>query len=189
MASVLIFFVTSLAVGALAQDTTPAGPTQPGTTSSCNKWYTVKSGDSCFAVEQTFGITHAQFIAWNPAVSDDCLTNFWPNDAYCVGVDNTVETSPTSMSRISTSIQSITSSASSMSSLASTTSDVNTTYSIRNAITSYNLSTPTIDRSWPPTRTQTGQPSYCNKWYLVEGGDTCEIVYRKFASSISMDEL
>ncbi|KAH7175194.1 LysM domain-containing protein [Dactylonectria macrodidyma] len=34
----------------------------------------------------------AQFFAWNPAVSEDCLTNFWLGSAYCVGVSS----SPTS---------------------------------------------------------------------------------------------
>ncbi|KAL5345197.1 hypothetical protein ACLOAV_009566 [Pseudogymnoascus australis] len=32
------------------------------------------------------GISLAQFLAWNPAVSSDCLTNYWLGEAYCVGV-------------------------------------------------------------------------------------------------------
>jgi hypothetical protein len=193
----LIFFLLSLAAGTFAQDTTPSGPTQPGTIPTCNKWYTVKSGDGCYSVETAFTITHAQFIAWNPAVSNDCLTNFWLGYAYCIGVGSVVTTSSspiavTSTSRASTS--SLVSSGGSTTSTATssiriTTTSVNATYSIRNPITSYNLSTPTTDRTWPPTKTQVGQPSYCNKWYLAEGGDTCELVYRKFGSSMSKVEL
>jgi hypothetical protein len=195
--SKLLFFLLSLAAGAFAQDTTPAGPTQPGTIATCNKWYTVKSGDGCYSVETAFAITHAQFIAWNPAVSNDCLTNFWLGYAYCIGVGSVVTTSSfpiavTSTSGASTS--SLVSSGGSTSSTAAsstriTTTSVNATYSIRNPITSYNLSTPTTDRTWPPTKTQVGQPSYCNKWYLAEGGDTCELVYRKFGSLMSKVEL
>jgi LysM domain len=199
--SKLLFFLLSLAVGTFAQGTTPSGPTQPGTTPTCNKWYTVKSGDGCYSVETAFGITHAQFISWNPSVSNDCLTNFWLGYAYCIGVGSVVTPSPSSIAVTSTSRTSISSRAStsnlaSTSSLASsrsstiiTTASVNATYSIRNPITSYNLSTPTTDRTWPPTKTQVGQPSYCNKWYLVEGGDTCELVYRKFGSTMSKEEL
>jgi hypothetical protein len=32
------------------------------------------------------GITLDQFYSWNPAVSKDCVTNFWLGQAYCVGV-------------------------------------------------------------------------------------------------------
>jgi hypothetical protein len=191
----------SLAVGAFAQDTTPSGPTQPGTAPNCNKWYTVKSGDGCYSVETAFAITHANFIAWNSAVSNDCLTNFWLGYAYCVGVGSVVPSSSssiavTSTSRASTSSPAGTSIPGSTSSLAGSRSStittaptINATYSVRNPITSYNLSTPTTDRTWPPTKTQVGQRSYCNKWYLVEGGDTCEIVYRKFGTSMSRQEL
>lgn len=34
----------------------------------------------------------AQFFQWNPAVSEDCLTNFWLGQAYCVGVSATTGT-------------------------------------------------------------------------------------------------
>jgi LysM repeat protein len=84
-----VFLILLNATAASAQKTaktTPDKPTQTGTISTCNKWYDVVSGDSCGTVEQAFGITHAQFIAWNPAVSQDCTQNFWVSEAYCVGV-------------------------------------------------------------------------------------------------------
>lgn len=200
----------ALAIGALAQETRPSGPTQPGTASNCQSWYTIKSGDSCYSVETAFGITHAQFLKWNPAVSKDCLTNFWPKYSYCVGVSSMTtmpltsrksssssitktsgttkksSTSPVTKGSVSSSHSSVTSS---VRPHTSTTSSASTTYSIRNPITSRNLSTPTIDRTWPPKKTQAGQPPYCNKWYLVEGDDTCDTISRKFGSSVSGDEL
>ena len=183
MVAFLQLLFLSLAIGALGQDTTPSGPTQPGTASNCNKWYTVKAGDGCYSVETAFGITHTQFIDWNPAVSNDCTTNFWAGYSYCIGVGSVITSS--SFSTTGTTTTPVTNSSSPI----TTTASVNATYSIRNPITSYTLSTPTTDRTWPPTKTQAGQPSYCNKWYLVGAGDTCEIVYRKFGTSMSRENL
>jgi len=45
-------------------------PTTTGT--ACKQNYTIKSGDFCFSVWQQFGITEAQFRAWNPTVNTNC---------------------------------------------------------------------------------------------------------------------
>lgn len=45
--------------------TTADEPTQSGIATNCNKFYDVVSGDNCGTVETAFGITHAQFLAWN----------------------------------------------------------------------------------------------------------------------------
>ncbi|KAI3543610.1 LysM domain-containing protein [Colletotrichum filicis] len=73
-----------------------AGPTPPAAThdgqpANCNKWHVVTGGD-CSTVEAEYGLTHAQFLALNPAVSEDCLTNFWGGYAYCVGTSDSVTT-------------------------------------------------------------------------------------------------
>ncbi|KAI3331384.1 hypothetical protein F4824DRAFT_294880 [Ustulina deusta] len=68
----------------------PGAPTQTGQPANCNKWYIVKSGDSCATVENTYFITSAQFLAWNPSVSSDCSTGFWADYAYCVGTTDTI---------------------------------------------------------------------------------------------------
>jgi len=47
---------------------TPDDPTQTGTISTCNKWYDVVLGDTCASVEAAFGITSAQFLAWNVCI-------------------------------------------------------------------------------------------------------------------------
>ncbi|KAJ6096606.1 hypothetical protein N7486_007352 [Penicillium sp. IBT 16267x] len=65
--------------------TAPA-PTQSGIASNCNEYYVVQSGDTCATVEAAYGITSAQFLAWNPAVSSDCETGFWADEAYCVSI-------------------------------------------------------------------------------------------------------
>ncbi|RFU27962.1 hypothetical protein B7463_g8377, partial [Scytalidium lignicola] len=63
----------------------PPAPTQPGITSSCTKYYVTVSSDSCSAIDTKFGITFAQFYAWNPAIDSSC-TSLWVDEAYCVSV-------------------------------------------------------------------------------------------------------
>ncbi|KXJ87067.1 hypothetical protein Micbo1qcDRAFT_185706 [Microdochium bolleyi] len=65
---------------------TPPGPTHTGQPANCNKWDVVVSGDSCGSMASDNGISVDQFYTWNPAVSRDCLNNFWLGQAYCVGV-------------------------------------------------------------------------------------------------------
>ncbi|OBT71284.1 hypothetical protein VF21_09606 [Pseudogymnoascus sp. 05NY08] len=65
--------------------TTPDKPTMTGIAANCNKFYAVVTGDDCETVAAAFKITKQQFLAWNPAVSSDCATNFWLGESYCVG--------------------------------------------------------------------------------------------------------
>jgi hypothetical protein len=59
----------------------------------------------------------------------------------------------------------------------------NATYSTRVPITGYNLTTTTIETAWPPARTQSGQPSYCNSWHLVGAGETCDSIAASSATT------
>jgi hypothetical protein len=45
--------------------TTADLPTQTGIAPNCNKFYDIVSGDDCGTVEAAFGVTKAQFLAWN----------------------------------------------------------------------------------------------------------------------------
>ncbi|RJE24636.1 LysM domain protein [Aspergillus sclerotialis] len=64
--------------------TTDLGP-QPGTVPACQKYHLVESGDSCYDIEQQYGITTAQFNKWNPKVGEDCGA-LWVGYYVCVGV-------------------------------------------------------------------------------------------------------
>ena len=46
---------------------TSMGPTASGEVVGCKQYYTVQSGDSCTNIETTYGISFAQFYAWNPS--------------------------------------------------------------------------------------------------------------------------
>lgn len=67
---------------------TPPAPTHTGQPANCNKWDVVQTGDGCASMARDNGITVDQFYSWNPAVSRDCVTNFWLGQAYCVGVSS-----------------------------------------------------------------------------------------------------
>ncbi|OCK94859.1 carbohydrate-binding module family 50 protein, partial [Cenococcum geophilum 1.58] len=60
-------------------------PQQPGIVSNCNKYYLIKSGDSCNAIERSQGITAAHFFAWNTGVKSDC-SNLLLGYYVCVGI-------------------------------------------------------------------------------------------------------
>ncbi|KAJ6107307.1 hypothetical protein N7523_008630 [Penicillium sp. IBT 18751x] len=64
------------------------GPTQTGIPANCNEYYVAESGDDCATVATQYGVTESQFLAWNPAVSSDCETGFWADEAYCVSVSS-----------------------------------------------------------------------------------------------------
>ena len=46
----------------------------------------VQAGGSCAAIQNQYAVTFAQFLAWNPAVGNNC-ENLWVGEAYCVGVN------------------------------------------------------------------------------------------------------
>lgn len=67
-------------------------PTQSGMVSNCNKFYFVVSGDGCYDIAASYGISLANFYAWNPAVGTSCAT-LYPDFYVCVGI---MGSSPTS---------------------------------------------------------------------------------------------
>ncbi|KAF1812797.1 hypothetical protein P152DRAFT_395832 [Eremomyces bilateralis CBS 781.70] len=159
---------------------TPDAPTLPGTSPNCNKYHTIVDGDTCSTVEEAYGITHEQFIEWNTDVSSDCVTNFWLDNAYCVGVGASPSAAPST---------SIPVTFPSSSSIPITSAPVNSTYSTRYPVTSINISSTTVDETWPPAKTQAGQPASCNRWHLVLAADTCETIYRMYSSTLNKKQL
>ncbi|KAK0647930.1 LysM domain-containing protein [Lasiodiplodia hormozganensis] len=106
---------TGTQTGTAVPSTTAPGPTQTGQPANCNAWYIAQGkttqppprniyalsltkrmtdGDSCASVETTYLISAAQFLAWNPAVSEDCSTGFWAGYAYCVGTTDAPVSTP-----------------------------------------------------------------------------------------------
>ncbi|KAI8944635.1 hypothetical protein F4801DRAFT_571068 [Xylaria longipes] len=77
-------------------------PTQPNMTHNCNRFYKVKSGDLCYNIAASNGISVDQIYSWNPDVGDSC--QFLYLDYYiCIGVvgftPTTTTTTPTTTTR------------------------------------------------------------------------------------------
>ena len=168
----------------VAQDSSPGGSVHPGQPSDCNAWHTIVDGDNCDSVPKLFGITREQFLKWNPAVSSDCLTNFWLGYAYCVGVGPRKTTSGLSGTTSSSSPVPTTSAT-----MSSTPVSVNTTYSIREPVISWNISSSVTDGTWPPKITQAGQPEACNRWHLVSAGQTCQTIVNRYRADLTSEQL
>jgi hypothetical protein len=175
------FVTTSFLVkGIVAQDSSPTGPTHPNIAPNCNAFHTIGDNDNgCYSVETKYGISHVNFIKWNPDVSEDCLTNFWGGSSYCVGVgavaskSSSAKSSATSSSsRTSSRVSS--KSASPISSGKSTSTTATAPYSIARPISTWNVTSTTAESAFPPKKTQPGQPSYCLNWHLVVAGETCK---------------
>ncbi|KAJ5153375.1 uncharacterized protein N7482_009853 [Penicillium canariense] len=150
----------------------PDKPTLTGTVTNCNQWYDVIEGDSCWAITQDFGITQAQFEAWNPAVgSTTCVVEI--GVSYCVGVGSVVSTTTTTSSSITSSSSGSASSSITGTGAVTSTITSNSTTTTSYSTLSYNTTTNPVtitDSTWPPTRTQSGQPSYS------KNGDTCQSI-------------
>ncbi|KAL4769216.1 hypothetical protein BDW60DRAFT_195675 [Aspergillus nidulans var. acristatus] len=67
-------------------------PTQPGVPSNCDKFHLVASGDQCDTIEAKYGISDAQFKAWNPSIDSSC-SNLWLDYYVCVHVPGATTTS------------------------------------------------------------------------------------------------
>lgn len=64
--------------------TTPT-PTQAGMVSNCDTFHLVVSGDGCYDLAASAGITLDEFYSWNPAVGDDC-SGLWTGYYVCIGI-------------------------------------------------------------------------------------------------------
>ena len=129
------------------------GPTPTGVVAGCQQFYTVQSGDTCYNIETTHGITFDQFSTWNPSsmpapsnppfpksyltritVGANC-ENLWLGYAYCVE-------GPTS------------------------------------ATGSGSPTTTTTEG--PSAPTQSGIASDCDEYYVIASGDSCSKVETQF---------
>ncbi|KAL4756032.1 LysM peptidoglycan-binding domain-containing protein [Aspergillus foveolatus] len=69
----------------LGTATDAPSPTQAGIDANCDKYHKVTSADQCDTIASQYGITHADFSAWNPSI-DDKYSNLWLDYYVCVHV-------------------------------------------------------------------------------------------------------
>lgn len=78
------------------------GPTQSGITPSCNRYASAVKGDTCDAFAVRNHITNAQLYAWNIVLGshgENCGTQLWAQEYYCVGVVSAGTPAPTTTTR------------------------------------------------------------------------------------------
>lgn len=106
----------TLTVGSTAASNTAASsisstaaPTQTGIASTCARYYTVQSGDSCQGIVDKYAgeFTLSDLYGWNPAVGSGC-SSLRVGYAVCVGIPSTptIPPSPSSVASSSTSTSS-----------------------------------------------------------------------------------
>lgn len=137
----------------------PPAATPSGTTPDCYAWWTVSSGNTCYLIEQSYGIKIEQLQTWNPSLNGDCSNLL--GEAYCVDSPDT-----TPYSSASTPTVALTSTGPVST---STTSTPSTTSSF----------------STPPTATPSGTTAECYEWYIIQSGDYCVLVKSKFGISFA----
>ncbi|KAL4883886.1 hypothetical protein BJY04DRAFT_226219 [Aspergillus karnatakaensis] len=100
---------TSTRTATTATTTTPSGPspTQPGIEPSCNEFYRVITGDTCYDIAVEYGIQLQQFYEWNPAVGTSCA-GLQAGYFVCVGIPGQTTTQTTRTTTASTSTRTTT---------------------------------------------------------------------------------
>lgn len=131
-----------------------ASPTQSGTVSNCDGYYTVLSSDTCSKIETQFSITFAQLYQWNTAIGNDCQS-LWVGYAVCVSSSLTSSTSSNSNTATSATVG---------------TSDMVLSSTAGTSTTTAGSSSPA----------QSGTVSSCDEYYTVVSGDTCSKIETKF---------
>ena len=157
---------------------TPPASTQPNTIASCNQWHVVAAGDSCYSIETANGITHAQFLAWNPDVSSDCSQNFWGQYAYCIGAPP----APAQPNTIATcNLWHVVTAGDSCYSIETSSGITHAEFLVWNPDVSNDCS----QNFWgqyaycvgaPPAPTQPNTVANCKRWHVVTAGDSCSTI-------------
>ncbi|KAI1194415.1 carbohydrate-binding module family 50 protein [Nemania serpens] len=182
-------------------------PVQTGIASNCNKFYYVQDGDTCSVIAAMYGITVAQFYAWNPAAGSTCAT-LGLHDYVCVGTldatgtttTTTASTTTTTTTRPGNGISTPTPSdrivaAYGISLLnfytwnpavgSSCTTLIPGDYVCVGIITPSATTTTSGIGISTPTPAQTGIATNCNRFYLVQPGDACDTIVAKYGIALN----
>ncbi|KAJ5185308.1 Peptidoglycan-binding Lysin subgroup [Penicillium cf. griseofulvum] len=145
------------------RDETPQLPHDPNTTPYCTWWADDDGSTKCADIPGYWGISMEDFVRWNPSVGNDCA-GYVSGNSYCVEAYG--EPAPgtgTTTTKVTTTSSATTSSATASSTTTSSTTTSSTTIT-----------------GGAPGPTQSGQVTNCNKWDLVQSGDTCSVYLTKY---------
>lgn len=138
----------------------------------CTYYVKALPSDTCDEIADTWGITTAQFVTYNPSVKSDC-SGLVIGDSYCVEENN--------------GLPPVTSVASPTPSTSSTSKSIIITPTPTTS--SKTTSTTTTVISSGPSPTQTGIVAGCKSFYKTVSGDTCQKIVDKYGGAFSLSDL
>ncbi|CAD6446761.1 ebb40fb2-5fe2-4202-a0f0-7e45d98b00a8 [Sclerotinia trifoliorum] len=136
------------------------GPVDPGTATDCTYYDTAyDSSYTCAYFEESWGLTHADFIDWNPSLKSDC-SGLRIGNSYCVEVNFGLPRPTTTLK------------------LTSTSSSSTLTTPI-----------PTTTGTPKPSPTQPGLIEACTTFHYAVSGDDCSLIVAKYGTFTFADFL
>ncbi|KAH7311957.1 LysM domain-containing protein [Rhexocercosporidium sp. MPI-PUGE-AT-0058] len=188
--------------------TTPT-PIQTNMVKNCDRFYKVKSGDTCAKISASNGVTVQQLTTWNPAVKSDCSA-MWLDYYICTSIVGHTPTTPTTATNGITTptpiqtnmvkncdrfykVKSGDTCAKISASNGVTTQQLTTwnpavksdcsalwlDYYICTSIVGHTPTTPG-NGVQTPTPFQTGMTKSCKTFHLVTSGQTCQVITTKY---------
>ncbi|KAF5861958.1 hypothetical protein ETB97_012281 [Aspergillus alliaceus] len=167
------------------------GETDPHVSSECTYWAnSIKSTDTCAALERYYGISNAHLVSWNPSLqaTDYALSEGW---SYCVEASAIATTTKTTIPEKTTSEKTTTTTKAPATTPSNFTTSSATTAAKTNCsglqpnyyvcvgvvgstapiITSKTATASPTTTTAPHSPQQSGISSDCNNYYFVEAGD------------------
>ncbi|GAT22555.1 LysM domain protein [Aspergillus luchuensis] len=172
--STLLPTTTATSASDITTSASSPSPTQSGLSSSCDAFYYVKSGDSCWAIVNSYGnFTLNQFYSWNPAVKSDC-SGLQPDYYVCIGVTgSTTVASQTTLPATNTA-SAVTTTGSYLPEQTGIASNCGTSATTTTPTsTSTSTASSTTPTSSAPSPTQSGLVDDCSAYYEARSGDSC----------------
>jgi hypothetical protein len=146
-------------------------PTQGGLTSNCREFYKPEKGENCATILAKYGISIAEFYAWNSGVGSTC-DNMWADTYHCVG-KNLFREHQNWIAVLLTPLLAVIGQTSRPQNLPPTP----TTTTRTPTTTGTGINT--------PLPTQPGMTPNCDKFYFVKEGETCAGIIRQFSISLN----
>jgi LysM repeat protein len=144
------------------------GPTPTGIISRCQQFYTVQSGDSCYKIATTFGITVAEFYQWNPSGMSPVPLIL---DLSSISIMSMMETIPFVCLRISNT-ETVGSGCENL--------WLGYAYCVEGPPSATTSVKPTATSPGPTSPTQSGITPNCDEYYTVASGDSCSKIETQF---------
>ncbi|KAF3480462.1 LysM domain-containing protein [Arthroderma uncinatum] len=137
------------------------GPVDPGTAPDCRLYDdALDITYNCAYFEQTWGVSHADFVYWNPIVKDDC-SGIRTGNSYCIDAKK---------------------GAPGTSSPPGTTTAPSSTTAAPGTTTTSTPTQPTPTANPTPSPIQDGMVNTCARFYQAVSGDTCDKIAVKFGT-------